>query len=180
MILDEISQAIDKLDDHIVKYKQQEAQLDDDIKQRSQEVISLEKRVKAIDFKPVMDSEVIQLELELQHIFRIYVEKLRNHDYLESKLEDIIKKQKENEPGDIFVGLRDLRERNERDMLNDNELKYEEGDLGENIVNNNKQKNINRADINTRGGDRGKPLYGDDDEEEFEENEEEEDEQEGY
>ena len=51
----------------------------------------LEKRLEGMGgSKPKVDSEQIQLEAELQYIYKIYVEKIRNHDYLEQKLEECI------------------------------------------------------------------------------------------
>ena len=48
----------------------------------------LDKRLESLNnVKPAHFTELRQLEAELAQVYRIYVEKIRNHDYLEQQLE---------------------------------------------------------------------------------------------
>ena len=58
------------------------------IKQKTIELERIEKRLEQLlNVKPAHFQELKQMEQELSGVYRIYVEKLRNHDYLSHQLE---------------------------------------------------------------------------------------------
>lgn len=166
--------------------KQKEAQLDEDIKTKSLACERAEKRLEGIQgVRPKADSELIQLETELQHFYRLYVEKLRNHDYMEQKLEEFnniqrlkeeiehnelkdlkmknAEKMKENYFDKGIVFGKD-EEENEDDQGDVNDIEYNYND----VKNSNKMKNNFRDQTNTRGGQRGNARQMNDEDEDDE------------
>lgn len=76
------------LDNQITDLKQKEAELLEDIRVKRIEYERAEKRLESLNnAKPAHFGEIRQLEAELSHVYRIYVEKIRNHDFLANKLE---------------------------------------------------------------------------------------------
>lgn len=68
--------------------RQDEAELDNKIKRRKQELERAEKRLKGIEnVKPEYQEEYERLEAELERFYTIYVEKFSNIDFLEHELD---------------------------------------------------------------------------------------------
>jgi len=186
-ILDNQDKTLEQLDTHISQLKQKESQLDEEIKLKSIESERAEKRLEGlIGVRPKVDSEQIQLESELQHIYRIYVEKVRNHDYMEQKLEEfnMIQSLKERIDLSEMEKIKHLNQEakkqlifgdNER-MTNDDELDGEGNYDYKKVELNNRMKNNNREQSNnTRTNNRGakQDQLNDEDDDAFGEEEEE-------
>ena len=140
-----------------------------------------EKRLESIvDTQPKEDSEQRELENELQQLFRIYVEKIRNNDYLESKLVEF------NEIERIREKIQEAEARNIKDEVFKNE-QAEIFDDNENVENNEiedepynykKTQDLKREQLMSRANNRQQQKFNNDDEdgEDMEQNEDEEDE----
>ena len=74
-ILSGQEKALEQLDSHVNELKQVENEIGQELQIKREELQRAEKRLESIH------------ENELANIYRIYVEKIRNHDYLQSKLE---------------------------------------------------------------------------------------------
>lgn len=131
-------------------------QLDEEIKTKGLECERAEKRLEGlVGVKPKVDSEQLQLESELQHIYRIYVEKLRNNDYLEAKLvefneiqrkkdeqyQNIIKQELDN---NLEEEWRNINDGNDKIVLNGEVYNYKETaknkDRDQNVTRTNNQR----------------------------------------
>lgn len=167
---------IEQLDTHISQLKQRESQLDEEIKTKSLECERAEKRLEGLQgARPKADSEQIQLENELNHLFRIYVEKLRNHDYMEQKLDEFnkiqiikddiehrqlqdIKKEMANQKQNVIFD-KGIMMKNEDD---DNDDNGDVNDIEYNYEEVAKMKNNYRDQNNTRTNPRSRPQPNDD------------------
>lgn len=136
-ILQAQQETLDQLDTHIEQLKQKESDLDEELKMKQNEYSRLSGlRIN----KPKQDDEQLQLEAELQHIFKLYVDKMRNNDYLEHKMEywneiitgrekrvrteikelikqDEIEKEKAYHDGQLSYNYNDTQKQKERDQL---------------------------------------------------------------
>ena len=185
-ILDNQVKTLDQLDEHIIQYKQKESQLEEEVKMKTLECESLEKRLKNIDvMRPKIDNDQIQLEIELQNLFRIYSEKVRNHDYMENKLDQfnaILKKKEEIEQKELLKAQL-LNAEQQRNLFNDVYQDIDENsgdeDKSREFDHNNykekaKNKNNMRDQNHTRTNKRDKMNnFANDDEDELVEEEEE-------
>ncbi len=186
-ILQNKEETLEQLESHIGQLKQKEIQLEEEIKMKRIECERAEKRLESIvDVKPKEDSEQRELENELQHLYRLYVEKIRNNDYLENKLTELNEIEKikekmqeaENEQlgNNVFANFtREIHDENEGIVYNE--------DNHEEPFNFQKSQNQKRDQLQTRG-DNNRPKqqlekFQQDDDQEGEEfqNEEEEDEE---
>ena len=87
-ILSGQEKALEQLDSHVNELKQVENEIGQELQIKREELQRAEKRLESIQHAaPSHQSELYQYENELANIYRIYVEKIRNHDYLQSKLE---------------------------------------------------------------------------------------------
>ena len=87
-ILSGQEKALEQLDSHVNELKQVENEIGQELQIKREELQRAEKRLESIQHAaPSHQSELGQYENELANIYRIYVEKIRNHDYLQSKLE---------------------------------------------------------------------------------------------
>lgn len=87
-ILQNQQNTLEQLDDHLSHLKQRYGELDEEIKMKQVELERSEKRLESLNnAKPAHLIELRQLEAELSHYYRIYVEKIRNHDYLSAQLD---------------------------------------------------------------------------------------------
>lgn len=87
-ILQNQQNTLEQLDDHLTHLKQRYGELDEEIKMKQVELERSEKRLESLNnAKPAHLIEFRQLEAELSHYYRIYVEKIRNHDYLSGQLD---------------------------------------------------------------------------------------------
>lgn len=87
-ILQNQQNTLEQLDDHVNHLKLRYGELDEEIKLKQVELERSEKRLESLkNARPAHLIELRQLEAELSHFYRIYVEKIRNHDYLSAQLE---------------------------------------------------------------------------------------------
>ncbi len=87
-ILQNQQNTLEQLDDHIMSLKNKSTELDEEIKMKTIEMERSEKRLDSLNnAKPAHFNEMRQLESELSQVYRIYVEKIRNHDFLANQLE---------------------------------------------------------------------------------------------
>jgi clusterin-associated protein 1 len=96
-ILKNQESTLEQLDDHIIQLKQRSNELEEEIKMKQVELERADKRLESLqNAKPAHFNEQRQLEAELSYVYRIYVEKIRNHDFLENQLEKYLKIEEEN------------------------------------------------------------------------------------
>ncbi len=92
-ILQNQQSTLEQLDNHLIQLKNKSKELEEDIKLKSIELERSEKRLESLkNAKPAHLGELRELEAQLSHIYRIYVEKIRNHDFLSAQLEEYMKK----------------------------------------------------------------------------------------
>ncbi len=158
--------------------------MEEDIKLKKIEVERGEKRLESIvDTQPKEDSEQRELENELQQLFRIYVEKIRNNDYLESKLVEF------NEIERIREKIQEAEARNIKDEVfkdhqaeifddNENIENNDNNEIEDEPYNYKKTQDLKREQLISRANNRQQPKFNNDDEdgEDMEQNEDEEDE----
>lgn len=79
---------LEQLDDHLAQLNSKQVELEEEIRMKQIEYERAEKRLESLNnAKPAHFNEMRQMEAELSNVYRIYVEKIRNHDYLASQLE---------------------------------------------------------------------------------------------
>ena len=87
-ILTNQEKALEQLDTHVNELKQKENELNQELQVKRVELERAEKRLESLHHaQPAHMTEVGQYENELSIIYRLYVEKIRNHDYLQSRVE---------------------------------------------------------------------------------------------
>ena len=87
-ILSGQEKALEQLDTHVNELKQVQNELGQELQIKKEELERAEKRLESIQHAtPSHQIELNQYENELANIYKIYVEKIRNYDYLQSKLE---------------------------------------------------------------------------------------------
>lgn len=137
-ILSSQEKALEQLDTHVNELKQKEAELAQDVNIKRLELERAEKRLESLhNAKPQHLQEITQYEHDLSEIFKLYVEKLRNHDYLQSRVDKYQKLEEINKKN--LKVLIDQNKRNEQkyihddnDLVDDNINDYEEEDNREN------------------------------------------------
>ena len=151
-ILSGQEKALEQLDTHVNELKQTQNEIGQELQIKKEELQRAEKRLESIQHAaPSHQSELEQYENELANIYRIYVEKIRNHDYLQSKLEK-------------YQKLEEFTKKNLKVLIEENK--------------NNEQKNfhdqkeiidIQEPDDDNNKGDEGEDLDGefDEDDEHF-------------
>ena len=99
-ILQNQQSTLEELDSHLIQLKNRSKELEEEIKLKGIELERSEKRLESLkNAKPAHLNELRELEGQLAHIYRIYVEKIRNHDFLSSQLEIYMKIVKYNNIG---------------------------------------------------------------------------------
>jgi clusterin-associated protein 1 len=87
-ILQTQQNTLEQMDEHLSQLKAKSSELEEEIKMKTVEFERAEKRLESMNnAKPAHFNEMRQMEAELSHVYRIYVEKIRNHDFLSSQLE---------------------------------------------------------------------------------------------
>ena len=87
-ILSGQEKALEQLDTHVNELKGQENELNQELQMKKVELERAEKRLESLQHaQPQHLSEISQYENELSIIYRLYVEKIRNHDYLQSRVD---------------------------------------------------------------------------------------------
>lgn len=139
-ILESQSHNLSQLETTLVELKEKEKKLEEDIKLKNIERERADKRLESLNnVKPAHFNELRQLEAELAQVYRIYVEKIRNHDYLEQQLEifhnmvNFIFKLKEEEQNklrmqEIISIQKELSRKEDRNRGDMNEVFEEEND----------------------------------------------------
>lgn len=79
--------ALEKLDSRVAELKTKEKELTNIIQDKHAELERAEKRLESLQHAQGNMSEMSQYESELSALYRMYVEKIRNHDYLQSRVE---------------------------------------------------------------------------------------------
>lgn len=114
-----------EMEDTVKQLRLDEAELDNKIKRRKQELERAEKRLKGIEnVKPEYQEEYERLEVELERFYSIYVEKFANIDYLEYELDMYnLKDQRQKEKDAKGIqALKNTHEKQEKDeIFNDDE-----------------------------------------------------------
>ena len=86
-ILSGQEKVLEQLDTHVNELKQKDNELNQDLQVKRVEYERAEKRLESLQHaQPAHLTELGQYENELSIIYRIYVEKIRNHDYLQSRV----------------------------------------------------------------------------------------------
>lgn len=79
---------MEQLDTHLEQLKIKQESLEEEVKNKRSELERAEKRLESIqNVKPTHLNETAHLEQELAFIYKAYVERIRNHDYLQQQLE---------------------------------------------------------------------------------------------
>jgi len=95
-IIDQQTRKMSEMEETVKALRQDEAELDNKIQRRRQELERAEKRLKGIEnVKPEHQDEYEKLEVELERFYSIYVEKYCNIDFLESEMDHYNLKEKE-------------------------------------------------------------------------------------
>ena len=148
-ILQNQQNTLDQLDVHVTQLSQTAMELEEDIKMKQIEYERAEKRLESLNnAKPAHFNELKQLEAELSHIYRIYVEKIRNHDFLANQLETYHKIEEESKykmTKALQVIQDNIRKQDERAIHDDGEelnVDYENNDEFENYQQDALNKNV--------------------------------------
>ena len=109
-ILSGQEKALEQLDTHVNELKGQENELNQELQMKKVELERAEKRLESLQHaQPQHLSEISQYENELSIIYRLYVEKIRNHDYLQSRV-------------DKYQKLEDLKQKDFKNILEKNKV----------------------------------------------------------
>lgn len=152
-ILSGQEKALEQLDTHVNELKQVQNELGQELQIKKEELERAEKRLESIQHAaPSHQSELGQYENELANIYRIYVEKIRNHDYLQFKLEKYQKLEENSKKS--LKGLIAQNQAMEQENIHDNNeiIEYQEPEQVDNV-------NVDRDDVEMEGDE-----FDDDDE----------------
>ena len=95
-IISEHKESLVQMEKMLENLKADEGTLEQKIKRKSDELERAEKRLNSIkDVRPAFMDEYEQLERELETLYTIYVDGVRNLDYLENELDEYNKKEME-------------------------------------------------------------------------------------
>ena len=169
-IISEHKESLVQMEKMLENLKADEGTLEQKIKRKSDELERAEKRLNSIkDVRPAFMDEYEQLERELETLYTIYVDGVRNLDYLENELDEYNKKEmeKKEESERMLEDLRnklqekELREITGKDELNENDVDEQAmraiDEMGETKSGFNKQ----RPKMNSKPqGAGGKPASG--------------------
>jgi len=147
-ILQNQQNTMEQLDDHIVQLSSKCNELEEEIKMKQIEHERAEKRLESLNnAKPAHFNEMRQLEAELAHVYRIYVEKIRNHDYLANKLEEYhtVEEQRNKNIDKELKAIQDNMKRiNDRNLYDENDELNADEENGEDYYENYQQDAINK------------------------------------
>lgn len=131
-ILSGQEKALEQLDTHVNELKGQEIELNQELQMKKVELERAEKRLESLQHaQPQHLSEISQYENELSIIYRLYVEKIRNHDYLQSRV-------------DKYQKLEDQKQKDFKTILEKNKVAENEKLKGGDDVIVNSGMNLNR------------------------------------
>ena len=151
-ILQNQQNTLEQLDDHIFNLKNKSIELEEEIKMKRIEMERAEKRLESLNnAKPAHFHEMRQLEEELSQVYRIYVEKIRNHDFLANQLEkyhSIEEERNKNIDRELKAIQDNMKKINERNINDENDelnADYENNDeYYENYQQDAINKNVNK------------------------------------
>ncbi len=116
---------LEKLDSLFAELKSRAIELEEETKLKQVEFERSEKRLESLNnAKPTHFNETKQLEAELSHFYRIYVEKIRNHDFLSNQLEKFHTAEEErnkNIDKELKAIQDNIRRINNRNLYDENE-----------------------------------------------------------
>jgi clusterin-associated protein 1 len=131
-IIDQQTRKMTEMEDTVKQLRQDEAELDNKIKRRSQELERAEKRLKGIEnVKPEYQEEYERLEQELERFYTIYVEKYTNIDFLEDELDKYNLKESQSKANEnkVIKSLQDKQRKTENEeIFNDEDGDAKGGD----------------------------------------------------
>lgn len=165
-ILSGQEKALEQLDTHVNELKQQESELSQDLQMKRVELERAEKRLESLHHaQPQHLSELTQYENELSIIYRLYVEKIRNHDYLQNRVEkyQIMEETSKKNLSLIIDKNKKLEQYNihdQNDIIDDN-MNYEQEEETDNR--NQQQQFAGGNDIEGEGGNEEMDDLDDDD-----------------
>jgi len=146
-ILQNQQSTLEQLDDHISNLKSKSGELEEEIKKKQIELERAEKRLESLNMaKPAHFNEMRQLEAELSHVYRVYVEKIRNGDFLSNQLEmyhRIEEERNKNINKEIKAIQENIRKINERNINVEND-DFDADDNNEDYYENYQQDAINK------------------------------------
>ena len=152
-ILSGQEKALEQLDSHVNELKQVENEIGQELQIKKVELERAEKRLESLHHAaPSHQSELNQYETDLATIYKIYVEKIRNHDYLQFKLEKYQKLEENSKKS--LKGLIAQNQAMEQENIHDNNeiIEYQEPEQVDNV-------NVDRDDGEMEGDE-----FDDDDE----------------
>lgn len=124
-ILQNQQSTLDQLDVHLSQLKNKSQELEYEIRSKQSEYERTQKRLESLNnAKPSHLNELRQMEAELSHVYRIYVEKIRNHDFLSSELEKHHHQEEERNNAtnkQLKIMQDNMRKINERNLYEENE-----------------------------------------------------------
>jgi len=124
-ILQNQQNTLDQLDDHISQLKNKSVELEEEIRVKQIEYERAEKRLESLNnAKPAHFNEMRQLEAELSQVYRIYVEKIRNHDFLGNQLEkyhSLEEERNKNIDKELKAIQDNMRRINDRNLYDEND-----------------------------------------------------------
>jgi clusterin-associated protein 1 len=152
-ILSGQEKALEQLDTRVNDLKQNQNELTQELQVKKVELERAEKRLESLHHAaPSHQSELNQYETDLATIYKIYVEKIRNHDYLQFKLEKYQKLEENSKKS--LKGLIAQNQAMEQENIHDNNeiIEYQEPEQVDNV-------NVDRDDVEMEGDE-----FDDDDE----------------
>ena len=156
-ILSGQEKVLEQLDTHVNELKQKENELNQDLQVKRVEYERAEKRLESLQHaQPAHLTELGQYENELSIIYRIYVEKIRNHDYLQSRVAKYQKMEEANKKK-LKGQFEELTKKVNQQYKEDNEIDVgqdEEEDDGNRQI-------IPQGEL--EGDEEGEKFYDDDD-----------------
>lgn len=111
---------MNEMQDTLKQLRQDEAELNNKIGRRKQELERADKRLKGIEnVKPEYQEEYERLESELERYYGIYVEKYTNIDYLEYELDmyNLKDAQRKKKAEAVIDRLKDEHAKNQKDEI---------------------------------------------------------------
>ena len=157
-ILSGQEKALEQLDSHVSELKGQQNELSQELQMKKVELERAEKRLESLHLaQPQHLSEMNQYENDLSMIYRLYVEKIRNHDYLQSRV-DKYQKMEELKQKDFKNILESNKAMEKNNLVDQNELIAQEGNYEE-------EEEQNKQDLYEGAELQGEPEQGGDDDE---------------
>lgn len=130
---------METLDSHVNELKQKETELLQEVNGKRLELERTEKRLESFNnAQPAHLQEINQFEHELSVIFKIYVEKIRNHDYLQSRVDKYQKLEEINKKN--LKVLIDQNKQNDQKYIHDQNEQFDENNDEEEEADNQNQE----------------------------------------